>query len=240
MAMVRAQKLFPAVVLGALLCGCGSVGRYDAAPSHAVDLSGNWTLNHAASDDPKPALEKLRPKPVTHRWDSPPDDDDTNGPPNGGGDQGGQRGGRSRRGGQQGQQQFAYRNNNDAYTHGMVMKMLTADLARADNLTIHQSPDEMSLDYGSMVRRFTPGSKSVVSAAWGVADQSSGWKGKEFVIQVRPQQGVATTETFSLSNDGKHLMEDLQMGGGEYPTVKLKRVYDQSDHPVQRAAPLND
>ncbi len=135
---------------------------------------------------------------------------------------------------------MGYRNNNEAYTHAVVMKMLMADVARAENLTIHQSAELVSFDYGNSVRSFTPGSKSVVSAAWGVADQSSGWKGKDFVIEVKPQTGVSTTETFSLSNDGKHLVEDLRMGGGDFPSIRLKRVYDQSDRPLQRAVPTND
>jgi hypothetical protein len=135
---------------------------------------------------------------------------------------------------------MSYRNNNDAYTHSTVIRMLQADLARAESLTIRQAPDRFTLDYGSAVRNFTPGSISVVSAAWGVADQSSGWKGREFVIHVKPQMGVASVESFSLTDDGKHLVEQLQLGGGDFPAVKLKRVYDRADHPVPRDVPTND
>jgi hypothetical protein len=243
MSIVRAREIALAAVASAALAGCGSVGRFDPNPDHSVDLSGSWTLDHVLSDDTKPIMEKLRPKPVNHRWDMPPDDGlgDDSGPPQGqgGGQQGGgQRG--SRRGGSQGQPQMAYRNNNDAYTHSTVMRMLQADLARAESLTIRQAPDRFTLDYGSAVRNFTPGAVSVVSAAWGVADQSSGWKGREFVIQVKPQMGVATVESFSLVDDGKHLVEELHMGGGDFPAVKLKRVYDRADHPVPRDVPTND
>ena len=242
--MVRLREITLATLVCVVLAACGSVGRYDPTPAHTVDLSGNWALNRTASDDPKPVLDKLRPKPVTRRFDAP--DEDDSGPPSGAGpDQGGQRG--SGRGGRRGagqgqgpQQLYAYRNNNDAYTHSMVLKMLSADLARADNLTIRQTAEQLSIDYGSSVRTFTPGSVSVVSAAWGVADQSSGWKGKEFIVAVKPQSGVSTLETFSLSSDGKHLVEELRMGGGEFPQVKLKRVYDPSEHPVQRGVPTND
>jgi hypothetical protein len=241
MSMVRAREIALAAVASVALAGCGSVGRFDPNPDHIVDLSGSWTLDRTLSDDPKPIMEKLRPKPVPHRWDTPPDDGlgDDSGPPQGGGQQGGgQRG--SRRGGSQGQPQMAYRNNNDAYTHSTVMRMLQADLARAESLTIRQAPDRFTLDYGSAVRNFTPGAVSVVSAAWGVADQSSGWKGREFIIQVKPQMGVATVESFSLVDDGKHLVEELHMGGGDFPAVKLKRVYDRADHPVPRDVPTND
>jgi len=245
MPIVRAREITLAALALVALTGCGSVGRFDPNPSHTVDLSGSWTLDRAASDDPKPVIEKLRPMPVKHRWDMPPDDGsgDDIGPPDGGGQQGGgQRGGgRSRRGGgSQGQPQVVYRNNNDAYTHSTVLKMLQADLARAQSLTIRQAPDQFTLDYGSAVRRFTPGAVSVVSAAWGVADQSSGWKGREYIIHVKPQAGVACIESFSLADDGKHLVEELRLGGGEFPGLKLKRVYSRADHPVPRDVPTND
>src|SRR6266566_7608933 len=147
MSIVRAREIALAAALVAL-AGCGSVGRFEPNPSHTVDLSGSWSLDRAASDDPKPLIEKLRPKPVNHRWDTSPDDGsgDDSGPPEGGGQRGGggQEGGRSRRGGSQGQPQMAYRNNNDAYTHSTVMRMLMADLARADNLTIRQAPEQFT------------------------------------------------------------------------------------------------
>ena len=241
MLIVRARGiLLASLAAGVVLAGCG-VARLDENPSKSVDMSGSWVLNRAASDDPKPLLDKLRPKPVNNRgWGAPPDDGtgDETGPPDGGGQQGG--GGRSRRGGGQQQPQMVYRNNNDAFTHGNVIRMLQADLARAGAITIRQSPDRFSIDYGSGVRSFTPGSVSVVSASWGVADQSSGWKGRDFVIQVKPQTGVASYERYSLSEDGRQLTEELQLGGGEFPSVKLKRVYDRTDKPLPRAVPTND
>ncbi|MFL6601990.1 MAG: hypothetical protein ACJ8R9_11755 [Steroidobacteraceae bacterium] len=242
MPIVRAREITLAALILVALAGCGSIGRLDPNPDHSVDMSGSWILDHAASDDPKPVIEKLRPKPIKHRWDMPPDDGlGDEGPPEGPGQQGGGReGGRSRRGGSQGQPQIVYRNNNDAYTHSTVIKMLQADLARAESLTIRQAPDQFTLDYGSAVRSFTPGAVSVVSAAWGVADQSSGWKGREYVIHVKPQMGVASVESFSLADDGKHLVEELRLGGGEFPGVKLKRVYNRADHPVPRDVPTND
>ena len=239
------RKVFLVGALAAgLLAGCG-ISRMDDAPSKPVDMSGSWVLDRSASDDPKPLFDKLRPKPVNNRgWGAAPDDgtglppDDT-GPP-GGGQQGGGGGGQRRRGGGQGQPQLAYRNNNDAFTHGNVIKMLQADLARAGAITIRQAPDQFSIDYGSGVRSFTPGAGSVVSASWGVADQSSGWKGRDFVIQVKPQTGVASYERYSLSEDGQRLSEELQLGGGEYPSVKLKRVYNRTAKPLPRAVPNID
>jgi hypothetical protein len=243
MLIVRPREITLAVIACGVLAGCG-IARLEPSPSKSVDLSGSWILDRSASDDPKPLLDKLRPKPVKQRWDMPPDDGtgDDSGASGGGQQGGGQRGGggRSRRGGGQAQPDMAYRNNNDAYTHTTVIKMLQADLARAGTLTIRQSPERFSLDYGSTVRNFMPGAVSVVSASWGVADQSSGWKGKEFIIHVKPQMGVASVEKFSLAEDGKHLTEELSLGGGDFPSVKLKRVYDHADGPLPRAVPNNE
>ena len=243
MLMVRARGVLPAIVAAAVLAGCG-ISRLDENPSKTVDMSGSWILDRSASDDPKPLLDKLRPKPVNRGWGPPPDDgmgDDPQGVDQQGGQGGGQGGGgRGRRGGGQAGPPVVYRNSNDAYTHTTVIKMLQADLARAGYLTIKQSADRFAIDYGSAVRSFTPGSVSVVSASWGVADQSSGWKGRDFVIQVRPQTGVASYERYILSEDGTRLTEELQLGGGDFPSVKLKRVYGRTDKPVPRSVPTND
>jgi hypothetical protein len=242
MPIARCRNITLALVAVASLGACGSVGRFEAVPDKVVDLSGNWVINRTLSDDPKPALDKLRPQPQKQRrWDGPPPDDngDDTGPPQGGGQQSPGGGGRGRRGGGQ-QPQLAYRNNNDAYLNSTVLKVLTTDLARAGYLRIQQSPERFSIDYGGSVRNFTPGAVSVVSASWGVADQSSGWKGKAFIIQVKPQEGVASYETFSLDKEGQHLVEELQFGGGQFPSVKLKRFYDRTDHPMQRDVPMGD
>jgi hypothetical protein len=243
MPSVRARVLTLSAVAAVTFGGCASVGRFDSDPAHSVELAGSWTLDRAASDDPKPLLEKLRPK-ISKYHGMPPDDgtgEDSSQSPGGGQGGGSRGGGRSRRGGgQQTQGDPSYRATNEAYTHGTVAKMLMADLARAEQLTVRQGPERFSLDYGSQIRNFTPGAKSVVSADWGVADQSSGWKGKEYVIEIKPQQGVAAIEKYGLSEDGKHLIEKLRLGGGEFPVVELKRVYDHSDKILLRAAPTND
>jgi len=218
------------------LVGCSAVGGFNPDPAPGVTLAGSWILDRAASEDPQPVLAKLRPKP---RRDLGPDelDSQSNGPPEG--QQGGSRGGgRGGRGGPP--PNPAYRNNNDAFTHGQVIKALNADLARAESLTISQGPQLFSMDYGAGVRSFTPGLKSVVGADWGVADQSSGWKGKQYIIEIKPQTGVASVEKYSLSSDGKRLLEELRLGGGEFPVAELKRVYDRTDKPIPRSAPSND
>src|SRR5207237_4047025 len=75
-----------------------------------------------------------------------------------------------------------------------MARALLASIGRGDFLTVRQSSGELVLDYGNSQRRFTPGAHSVVSAESGVADQSCGWKGREYVIEVRAQAGPDVTE----------------------------------------------
>src|ERR1700753_1674226 len=105
MPMVRAGAI-TCLVMAAALGGCSSVGRFDTAPAHEIDLSGSWALDHAASTDPQPILDKLRPKPRHDYFGAPPEDGtgqsgppDDSGPQQGGPGQGGGQGGGRRRGG---------------------------------------------------------------------------------------------------------------------------------------------
>jgi hypothetical protein len=248
MPIVRAKGVVLWLTASALV-GCGGVGRLQPEPSHPVDLSGTWLLNRAASDDPQKIFDRLRPKAV-HRddvsADEPAENDAGDSGQSGGNPPGGNPpGGGSRRRGrpaggepQQPQSGAGYRN--DAYLRTPLVRMLISMLARGDQVAVHQSSEELSLDYGSTVRTYTPGGKSVVSAEWGVADQHSGWKGKEYVIEVKPQNGVPLTERFGLSDDGKQLIEQLHMGGDGFPVIEMKRVYDHTDKPLTRGLPTND
>ena len=96
------------------------------------------------------------------------------------------------------------------------------------------------LDYGTTRRSFSPGSHSVVSAEGGVGDQTSGWNGREYVIVVRGQMGPDVTESYGLSEDGKHLVQKLHIGESELPAVTLTRVYDPTTEAAPRQLPIND
>jgi hypothetical protein len=95
------------------------------------------------------------------------------------------------------------------------------------------------LDYGTSRRTFTPGQHSVVSAEGGVGDQTSGWKGRAYVIEVKAQNGPAMSEQYELSADGKQLIAKLHIGSSELPAVNLTRVYRPTDQAPQ-PLPVND
>ena len=117
--------------------------------------------------------------------------------------------------------------------------LFASDLLRSEVLTIRQTAGSVALDYGTSVRRFTPGEHSVVSVPGGVADQRTGWKGKEFVVDIRSQVGPDMTERYSLSPDKKQLIVRVHMSGSNLPNVNLTRVYEPGSY-SPRAFPTND
>jgi hypothetical protein len=118
--------------------------------------------------------------------------------------------------------------------------VLLTSVARGDLLTVRQGPGQFALDYGTSQRSFTPGAHSVVSAESGVADQTSGWKGREYVINVRGQLGPDVTERYGLSADGRHLVAKLHIATEELSAVDLTRVYDPTNEAAPRQLPTND
>lgn len=96
----------------------------------------------------------------------------------------------------------------------------------ADSLRIEQSPTRFVLIRGDDRRSFTPGGDSVVGVADGVADQHSGWSGREYVIEVRPQVGPRVIERYGLSADGHQLVEKFTLTDEGWPKLEFTRVYD--------------
>jgi len=235
MPLSRARWLLPCAA--AIVAGCaGNTLSADAPPG--VSLAGSWKLNRSASDDPQKVLGQMRaealrsvPRPPpsgsapgartggSHRTaqDATLPDADSIAPPPG---SGGARG--------------------DPLLHSPMAHVLHERLAWGDFLTVRQAPGEFALDYGGTQRSFTPGARSVVSAEGGVADQTSGWRGKEYVIRVRGQLGPDVTERFALSADGKHLVEKMHIGPAELPAVELTRVYDPTNENAPHQLPISD
>ncbi len=79
-------------------------------------------------------------------------------------------------------------------------------------LKIQQSDTEMAIANDVTSRSFTPGQESVVSVNSGVADQVSGWSGKDYEISLKPQIGPTVEETYTLSPDGRQLRVKINVG----------------------------
>ncbi len=237
MPMVRAWGLLVCAAAGATLGGCVGMGLSPEPPA-GVSLAGAWKLDHAASDDPQKVLDRMRaqalkimsrrqqtvsaPRPgprgtMSGPQRSEPTADEELAPPPGPGS-----------------------HRPDPLLRSPMAHIIMRSVARGDFLTVRQTPGALVLDYGTSQRSFTPGGRSVVSAEGGVADQTSGWKGREYVIQIKAQLGPDVTERYGLAADGRQLVEKLHIGAGELPGVNLTRVYIPATESAPRPPPSND
>lgn len=215
--------LILSTALAGVLAGC-STGLQADAPAD-VRLEGPWKLDRGASDDPEKVLSQLRSAVAKrmHRH-------------NGGSFAMG--GGHMGRHGMQGQSSSSEgddedsgtgpRSVGDALNNSVTMQALMSFIRRGEYLTVKQTPEVFQVNYGDGAQSYTPGQHSVVSDETGVADQVSGWKGKEYVIDVKPQVGPAITEEYGLSDDHQHLIVKLHVAAGDLPAVNLKQVYDRT------------
>ena len=222
-----------------LLCGCAAGHGLAADAPPGVNLAGAWKLDHSASDDPQKTLDHMRAeamKIIARQAQQPmvaaPARPGKHGQgsaqnPDGGGDS-------------EPAQPVPFGPHFDPLQRSPMAHILTNTAARGDFLTVRQGPGEFVLDYGTSRRTFVPGQHSVVSAEGGVGDQTSGWKGHAYVIEVRAQQGPVATEEYSLSPDGKELVMKLHISSGELPAVTLKRVYRPTDESAPHQLPTSD
>jgi hypothetical protein len=237
MPIVRAGRVLLCAAAATSLAGCAGSRLSPDAPA-GVTLAGAWKLNRAASDDPQKVLERMRAeafKRMGRRVTAGPRPD--------------VRGG-SRRSSSPDDQPLEEDPAPVRAAHGAprpdpllrspMAHVLLTSIARGDLLTVRQGPGEFALNYGTSQRSFTPGARSVVSAEGGVADQTSGWQGREYVIRVRAQLGPDVTERYGLAADGKHLVAKLHIATEELSAVELTRVYDPANETAPRQLPTND
>ncbi|HVN46602.1 MAG TPA: hypothetical protein VMT66_15340 [Steroidobacteraceae bacterium] len=235
MPTVRATLL---LVCMASLAGCAGSRVADEAPP-GVNLAGHWKLDHSASDDPQKLLEHMRAqalKIIGHPQQP------VMAMPARGGRQGGQ--GMTQT--QEGAADPALAQpappgvHFDPLLRSPMAHIINNTVARGDFLTVRQGPGEFVLDYGGVRRSFTPGQHSVVSVEGGVADQTSGWKGRDYVIEIKPQNGPRVTEEYGLSADGKELLAKLHIASEELPAVTFNRVYRPTDESAPPPLPISD
>lgn len=232
------------------LSGCGGPNLKAEIPN-GVTLAGQWRLDARGSDDPRALLfalnQKFAKREMRHAAF---DEDDPFGPgpmegsgaPGGGGGHGG--GGHGGAGGQgsEGAREGGQSDNRSGpggesgRSRGIgnfLRSRYGAALGErlgSDALTIEQSPDRFVIVRGDSRRSYTPGGHSVVSVENGVADQTSGWKGREYLIDVRPQVGPHLTERFGLTADGR-LIEKVSLSEDGLPGLEFTRMYERGEAP---------
>ena len=224
-----------ACVLG-MLAGCSSGPSVEPDAPGGVSLAGSWRLNRQASGNPEAMISAIVEKEMKHmRRRSRADDDDLDDlpPPPAPGEAGPGRGSA-----RQGENvvppggMFRPKEGMAAYLRSQYTNALGSILSSDEGLVIEQAPDRFVLRRGDSRRSFTPGGRSVVGVVDGVADQTSGWKGREYVIDVRPQVGPRVTEHYGLTPDGQ-LIEKVSLSGDGLKKLEFTRVYDKGAPPAR-------
>lgn len=236
-----ACALFAAVIL----TGCAT-SRLSAETPPGERLAGDWKLDPARSDDLGKAVEELRAQSAKAR----------RGSSSGGRQQGpgysrhGRRGGGAGGpGGEQGGQgpQDESPSGPESGVEGAGAGLapraspvdeLMSSVPRGDYLRITVSPSAFTVISGDSSDEYTPGLQSEISAVQGDAQQISGWKAADYVIDTKPQWGAEIIQSYSLTKDGKLAMS-VRLTGRKI-NFTFTRVYDRTTRVAPLAPPTNN
>ena len=230
-----------ALIAAAALGGCAT-SRLSADLPPGVHLAGDWKLDTARSDDLGKAVDELRAQAQKARRGA------GNGQQSSGGGSGGTQGStggghrRGRRGGQQGasgdesQNVGAPGEGGDDLGAGpprfSTVDEFMSSVPRGDYLRIGVGANSFTVSSGDSSDQYTPGVQSEISAQQGDAQQISGWKDEDYVIDTKPQWGAEIIQRYSLTKDGK-LSMTVRLTGNK-TRLTFTRIYDRT----ARVAPL--
>ena len=225
-----------ATALAGLLTGCATSGLSPEQPP-GVRLAGDWKLDPVHSDDLGKAVEQLRAQNQKGRHS-------TRGPQA----QGAPSGPRRMHRGPAGQQGQGTGNGDGASALGEEVDAgpprsspvdeLMSSVPRGDYIRITVGPNAFMVTSGDSANQYTPGLVSDITAEQGDAQQISGWKGTDYVIDTKPQWGPEIIQTFSQSQDG-HLTMTVHLTGGR-TKLTFTRVYVRTTHVAPLAPPTNN
>ena len=215
---VRAGLLLFMVSWTALaLVGCGGRSLKET-PSRSVDLSGEWQLNTALSDDVQKVVQaQLRI--MNERMDR---------------ERGPQQMGPMRRPAE-GMTRNTGGSTDELEEERDPGGMRKIRKQRDERFTsMVEAPALMSISlqgtrfvvkHDDTSDTYTAGSKSVVSFGRDVADRVSGWDGNEFIVSTRGVEGGSKEERYLLQPDGR-LALVTRLSGDRMPEIEIKRIYD--------------
>ena len=229
---VCATALFAAAVL----TGCAGEPRLSSQLPPGVRLAGDWKLDPAHSDDLGRAIEELRAQQAKGRHETAqaqqqPGIGGYGGHRRGGGQQGGQQGGEEASEPEGGEQGFGA----GSLPRASAVDELMSNVPQGDYLRIKVSSGGFTVTSGDSSDEYTPGVESDISAVQGDAQQFTGWKGTDYVIDTKPQLGAEIIQTFSQTKDGTLSMTVRLSGSGIKFT--FTRIYDRTTGVTPLAPP---
>jgi hypothetical protein len=239
---VRAVHLCATALLAAVVLTACASSRLSSEPPPGVRLAGDWKLDPTHSDDLGRAVDQLRAQERKGKRGS--------GVGRVQGASGSSESAASghrhvRRGGAGGQQGGEADQSEAGSEPGMgaddiaagpqrfsAVDELMSSVPQGDYLRIQVSVNAFTVTSGESSDQYTPGLVSEISAEQGDAQQISGWKGEEYVIDTKPQWGPEIIQSYGLTKDGKLTMT-VRLSGGR-TRLTFSRTYDRTT----RMAPL--
>ena len=228
-----------ALIAATVLTGCAT-SRLSAEAPPGVHLSGDWKLDTARSDDLGKAVDTLHAQIAKARHDARGHQQGWGGytaPGRTGGRQsGGQEGGDSGQdvtasGPESGGQGVGA----GPMPSGSPVDELMASVPRGDYLKITMTPTAFTVMSGDSSEEYTPGLESDISAEQGDAEQMSGWKDTDYVIDTKPQWGPELIQSYGLTKDGRLALTVRLTGGGT--NLTFTRIYDRTTSVAPLAPP---
>ncbi|HEY7889652.1 MAG TPA: hypothetical protein VIC29_15635 [Steroidobacteraceae bacterium] len=209
-----------ALIAATTLIGCAS-SRLSAAAPPGVRLAGAWKLDTALSDDLGKAVDTLRAQAAKARRHED------------GGQSGGQQGTDS------GEDVTASESGGAGgagpMPRGSPVGELMSSVPRGDYLRITVTPTAFTVMSGDSSNEYTPGLESDISAEQGDAQQVSGWKDTDYVIDTKPQWGPELIQSYGLTKDGRLSLTVRLTGSGT--NITFTRVYDRTTSVTPLAPP---
>jgi hypothetical protein len=202
-----------------LLSSCSALGT--KAP-RVANLSGDWKLDQALSEDPRGVLRQQRQSRHgggggMHRHGG-----GGLGMPGAGGTPGG---GMSRNGGYGG-------NGGGGPSGGGGRSFAGANSVIADfvaqpaAIEIKQESKDLALEADGVSTHFVYGEKVVASVQGGTAERISGWKGNAFVVKYNVSDGPVATRSYETGDAGRQLIVTTHVDGERAPKFEFRTVYD--------------
>ena len=226
-------RLLPccAALLAVTVGGCASHRLLATAPA-GLRLSGNWALDQAASEDTAQVVAHLQAE-ISNTLHLPPER------ASGGRRQVlGQGAGETAPGGtgRAGPQASAPARFHPAPGAALIQEFLAN--VPGNNLTITVAPGSVTVASDDSSQQYAPGVRTAVE--WGQisAEQLSGWQGRRYVIDTRPEWGPAIRQSYGLAPDGMLVVTLRLQGNGIEAT--LTRRYRRTKHAPPTLLPTSD
>jgi hypothetical protein len=244
-AAVGRHALGALIASGLLLAGCGTP-RFAREPQPAVDLSGHWVLEPAASDDAAQLIAAITPKPRPRPTANP----QSTGLPQS--QDGGGRGGSGSSGGRQGERRGGRGDGQSDGRAGLGPEQLpawgrvrpgefiSAFALPPPKLEIEQQPTRVRVGADARRRDFEPGDEQPFSVTdrYGSRKVSAGWQHDEFLISSADGSRLKVVEHFRHRADD-HLELLVEFSANGLKSLKVHSRYRRATS-AELAAPSPD